>query len=254
MTVVRAGHGGGIDGNNRTYIITDTATGRKYFVKFDGSSENIDAELAGLEMMRAMGVLGVYSAERHDLEPNGIVMAVAGGNLNLSGDLKQAADGGFYGGLTDLKRANYAQLMSLGLLDALLDNPDRHSNNWLVAVDGKDGLDTDGFADYVPLIIDNGLGLAVAEGNRRSYPAHKRDYSAVQYITKGLGRNGIARVILAEVGQDAFDKMVKISLQQAIQALAREYPPGAEIPGGVEALIGRAQQLINAQPSDWKIQ
>jgi DNA polymerase III epsilon subunit-like protein len=238
--------GGGRQGTNKTFRVIDLQTGKVYYYKIDTDKENVDAELAALDLARALGLHGVYPAERHPTKDNVVIMGQAGQNLKL----KKGAD--VYAKENVPAKALVVggpiqQVFDMMVLDAVIHNNDRHGQNFLVAKHQNAGENLPDLG-VMPLIIDNGLGQIIAKREDR----HGRAASPMDFI---LGRSGNNRAreihnrILDAMGPKAFYEMMQISTQQAIQALRRQYPAGANV--DMDALVDRLEELRDADLSVW---
>ena len=242
------GQGGGRTGDNKTYRIVDERTGKVYYYKKDTTKLNIDAELAALELSRALGLHGVYPAERHPTIDNVLVMGTAGQNLKL----KEAPV--VYGmaipNSSDIvEKSPINQVFQFMILDAVMHNNDRHGQNWLVARPQDRGQKYNDLK-YIPLPIDNGLGQII-DTNEARYG--QEELNPMDYILtrNGANRNqGVANELLDHLGSAAFYEMMQLSTQQALQALRRSYPPGSN--PDIDKLVARLEELQNADLKIWR--
>jgi hypothetical protein len=242
------GAGGGRTGENKTYRVVDERTGKVYFYKKDTTGLNIDSELAALEVARALGLHGVYPAERHPTIDNVVVMGVAGQNLKLKESpvvYGQAAPGD-----SDIvEKSPVNQVFQFMILDAVIHNNDRHGQNWLVGRPQDRGQKYKEIR-YIPLAIDNGLGQII-DTNEDRYG--QDELNPVDYIVKRNGANrnqGVSNELLEQLGSAAFYEMMQLSTQQALQALRRSFPPGSN--PSMDLLIDRLEELRNADLKIWR--
>jgi hypothetical protein len=244
--VEETGAGGGRMLTNKTYRVVDLTTGKIYYYKTDTNKENIDAELAAVDLARALGLQGVYPAERIPGVDNGVVLGQAGQNVKLQRSPDALANLGLRGG-DIVDNGPIQQAFNVMVLDAVMHNNDRHGMNFLVGkADGPAGQFEN--LRYVPLVIDNGLGQAIATGdNYRGSPK-----SPVAYIMNPDARvrnEAMQNALLRRLGARGTYEMMQISTQQAIQALRRLYPAGSN--PDIDVLVGRLEELRNADLEDW---
>lgn len=241
--VKRSGYGGGAKGVNLTLIITDTTTGRVYFMKRDTDNPHVRAEVAGAEMARGMGMLGGYYAELHPLHDNVVLMAQAGQNLDINGKIDIA------GALTrdeqKFAQDNPLQAAMMVVQDAALGNVDRHMANYVGVRDRNpiNGQD----AGLLPIAIDNGLAAALHQ-DAYNYNPNIGAATPVEYIQKNKGKSEIGYYLKRVVGEAVFAELIKMSALQAAQTLRRQYPPG-QAPE-LDVLIARLEEIAAASPSD----
>jgi hypothetical protein len=240
------GHrGGGRQSQNETFFVYDQTTGKVYIYKKDTDKRNVDSEMAALEVARALGMHGVYPAERHPKLDNVVVMGYAGQNVkmravpNLFGEEIRNAE-------RVVRESPVKQLFDLMILDAAMHNNDRHGANWLVGKADERGMVLEN-QKYLPLVIDNGLAGVLVPGERsRQTP--------VEYIKNRDAyevRNAdVHAELLRNLGPKAFYEMMQISTQQALQELRRKYPVGTN--PDIDTLIKRIEMLKNADLSDWE--
>ena len=239
--VRESGLGGGADGENVTYFVTDTSTGRKYIYKKDSSRESIDSEIATGHALRALGALGVSWVERNNTADNILVGTFAGENMNLQDAPKNA---GQAVGEYDLVNEGIPQQnLAFAVIDALILNGDRHGQNYMAAKDNKANRGNADVNQWIPFMIDNGIGRLWVDYNGMD------DRPAFDFIKKGKGKSSVPRDFVKKVGYKAFYEMLQISGQQAIQEMRRNMPPGVDIE--VNQLIARLEELLAHPPEDW---
>jgi hypothetical protein len=214
----------------------------------DTDKENVDAELAAVEVARALGMHGVYPAERNAKQDNVIILGQAGQNLKLKAlpkNFNQRVEG--FAARDLVENGNVNQLFNMMVLDAVIHNNDRHGQNFMIAKPENAGEDLKELRDMV-LIVDNGLGQVIATKEGR----HTRENGAVEYITRGPGANrasALYNVMLNALGPKAVYEMMQISTQQGIQALRRDYPVGSN--PNIDKLVDRLEELQNADIAIW---
>jgi DNA polymerase III epsilon subunit-like protein len=245
--VEATGMGGGRRGANKTYRIIDEQTGKVYFYKIDTDKENIDAELAAVDLARALGMHGVYPAEAHPKESNVIVLGQAGQNLKMKKGPKVFAQENV-GPRELVDNGPVNQVFQMMVLDAVMHNNDRHGQNFLVAKPQDRGA---GYRDIanMPLMIDNGLGQVIATKEENYYG---KPVDPVEYIMNPPGRNRAANIhnyVVRALGPKGVYELMQLTTQQAIQELRRMYPAGAN--PDMDKLVSRLERLKNADISEW---
>lgn len=239
--VQRMGLGGGRMGSNKIFKLVDMETGRRYFFKQDEDKRAVDSELAAAAFLRAAGGLGAYLAMRHNSNPNVVITTEAGENLRLGAPPKQGIE--ITQNDTDFVRKGHAaQAMVFAMVDALIDNQDRHMNNYLGAMDDNRGVNAGDRGKIMLLPIDHGLGDA--------FMSPKNAETPFDFLHKGYGRSGIPRDLIRAMGRPAFYDLLQMTGQQALQALRRDYPAG-QAPE-VDIIVQRLEQLLAAPLADWE--
>jgi hypothetical protein len=239
--VERIGIGGGRFGNNMIFKLVDMETGRRYFFKQDEDKKAVDSELAAAAFLRAAGGLGAYLAMRHNSNPNVVITTEAGENLKLGAPPKQGHE------ITPndiefVEKGHAAQAMVFAMVDALIDNQDRHMNNFLGARDDNMGVNAGDRGKLMLLPIDQGLGDVFMSPRNAEDP--------FEFLHKGYGRSGIPRRLLKSMGRPAFYELLQMTGQQALQALRRDYPAG-QAPE-VDIIVQRLEQLLAVPLADWE--
>ena len=245
--VKKTGKGGGRRSTNVTYRVVDEKTGKVYYYKLDTEKENVDSELAALELARALGMHGVYPAERHPTRDNVIIMGAAGQNLKLKeAPVEYGNAAPDYSDIVDYSPIN--QVFQFVVLDAVMHNNDRHGHNWFVARPQNGGEKLNDIR-FMPLIFDNGLGQIIDPQEARY---GQRELDPIEFIMERNAANrnrDVAKKLVQRMGPKAFYEMMQISTQQALQALRRMYPAGSN--PDIDKLIARLEELKDADISSW---
>lgn len=239
--VQRMGIGGGRYGTNRIFKLVDMETGRRYFFKQDEDKRAVDSELAAAAFLRAAGGLGAYLAMRHNSNPNVVITTEAGENLRLGAPPKQGHE------ITPndvdfVRKGHAAQAMVFAMVDALIDNQDRHMNNFLGAMEDNMGVNAGDRGKLMLLPIDQGLGDV--------FMSPKNAETPFDFLHKGYGRSGIPRDLIKSMGRPAYYELLQMTGQQALQALRRDYPAG-QAPE-VDIIVQRLEQLLAVPLADWE--
>lgn len=239
--VQRMGIGGGRYGTNRIFKLVDMETGRRYFFKQDEDKRAVDSELAAVAFLRAAGGLGAYLAMRHNSNPNVVITTEAGENLRLGAPPKQGHE------ITPndvdfVRKGHAAQAMVFAMVDALIDNQDRHMNNFLGAMEDNMGVNAGDRGKLMLLPLDQGLGDV--------FMSPKNAETPFDFLHKGYGRSGIPRDLIKSMGRPAYYELLQMTGQQALQALRRDYPAG-QAPE-VDIIVQRLEQLLAVPLADWE--
>jgi hypothetical protein len=234
--------GGGRYGKNKTWRLVDEETGEVFFFKRDESKKAVDSEIASTAFLRAVGALGAYRAVRHSNEEDIVISNQAGKNLKLKEAPDQAHLVVGRNDMDFIQRGNIAQAVHMAMIDALIDNTDRHMNNFQGARDDLQGVNNGQMNKYMLILIDQGLG--------KVYDDPKAARSPKDFIMKGLGLSGIPKQIKRSIGTEAFYELLQISGQQALQALRREYAPG-QAPE-VDVLVQRLEEMLAHPIEEWR--
>jgi len=245
--VKKTGKGGGRRSTNVTYRIVDEKTGKVYYYKLDTEKENVDSELAALELARALGMHGVYPAERHPKKDNVVIMGAAGQNLKMKeAPVEYGVAAPDSSDIVDYSPVN--QVFQFVILDAIIHNNDRHGQNWFVARPQNGGEKLNDIR-FMPLIFDNGLGQII-DSNEARYGQQELD--PIEFIMESNNANrnrSVAKKLVERMGPKAFYEMMQVSTQQAIQALRRTYPAGSN--PDMDKLVARLEELKDADISAW---
>ena len=225
-TVEKSNMGGGFSGANETYFIKNEKTGETFIFKYELKQENAYKEALAINVLNAFGIEGVSYVAPHQDNPNYVIMTFAGANLNL--DNVSMGEEYDWNEQYEIGQVDVLQSLLIGLFDATALNADRHSQNYLV------GLDE--FGNHVALPIDHGLMMQYGNGYNAMYAPE--DYFSE--LTNELA-TPIIQAIYSNWGSTTLDELLKMSTQQAIQALKRMYPPGQE--PDIDILIQRIERL-----------
>ena len=239
--VERVGIGGGRYGDNKIFKLVDMETGRRYFFKQDENKQAVDSEMAAVAFLRAAGGLGAYLAMRHNSNNRVVITTEAGENLAMAAAPKQGHE------ITPndvdfVRKGHVAQAMVFAMVDALIDNQDRHMNNFLGARDENMGVNAGDRGKLMLLPIDQGLGDVFQSPNNAENP--------FEFLHKGYGRSGIPRDLIKSMGRPAYYELLQMTGQQALQALRRDYPAG-QVPE-VDIIVQRLEQLLAVPLADWE--
>lgn len=224
-TVSKSAQGGGFTGANETYLIKNEETGETFIFKYEDDKKSAYKEALAINVLNAFGIEGISYVAPHQDNPNFIIMTFAGANMNLDDvAMGESYDEEQY----EIGRVDVLQSLLIGLFDAGALNSDRHSQNFLV------GLDE--FGNHISLPIDHGLTLQYDGGLNAFY--RPEDY--FEEVPNELA-SPLIQEIYSNWGPVTLDELLKMSTQQAIQALKRMYPPG-QVPD-IDTLIERLERL-----------
>jgi len=227
-TVKRSDDGGGSTGENETYFVKNQGTGETFIFKYEGEEKNAYTEALAINILNAFGIEGVSFVAPHQDNPNYIVMTFGGANLNLT-DVGQGQN--YDSDQHSMTEADILQSFLIGMFDATTLNGDRHDQNYLV------GLDENGV--HVSIPIDHGLVMPYEySGDQYDYA-----YAPEQYFYRqpNMLATPVIENMLSNWGPEAVDELVKMSTQQALQAIKRMYPAG-QVPK-IDILIKRMERL-----------
>jgi hypothetical protein len=237
--------GGGINGDY-TFIFTDIATGQQFILKKERSEREARAEYEAARIAQAFGIGGRVMTELFPNKPSYLIQTMAGDAVRL--DVKPAdfhAAGGRMGNIEE--RANMVDLIATALLDAVINNTDRHGGNFLAAEADKVGVQGNGHEDIYLLPIDHGFAALLNGGATGGLT------DAPDFIFGGNGRTlgSINRDLARKLGGDAYKELADMSIQQAIQYLQRVN--GGELrPDMLKKVIDRLEALRGIDASRWK--
>ena len=223
-TVEKSGLGGGFTGANETYFIENQSTGEKFIFKYEDQKISAYKEALAINALNAFGIEGVSYVAPHQDNPNYVVMTFAGANLDLTDvGMGEEYDSGQY----EIGYSDAIQNLLIGLFDATAINGDRHQQNYLV------GLDDSG--RHISIPIDHGLAFQF-----KDYDAFYPPEDYFNNVTNELAGPALQEM-LDTWGPATINELLKMSTQQAIQALKRMYPPGQD--PDIDALVRRIERI-----------
>jgi hypothetical protein len=237
--------GGGINGDY-TFIFTDIATGQQFILKKERSEREARAEYEAARIAQALGIGGRIMTELFPGKPSYLIQTMAGDAVRVDakpGDFH--AVGGRMGNIED--RANMVDLVATALLDAVINNTDRHGGNFLAAEADKVGVQGNGHEDVYLLPIDHGFAALLNGGATGGL------VSAPDFIFGGQGRTlgSINKDLARKLGGEAYKELADMSIQQAIQYLERVN--GGELrPDMLAKVIKRLEDLRGIDVDQWK--
>jgi DNA polymerase III epsilon subunit-like protein len=237
--------GGGINGDY-TFIFTDIATGQQFILKKERSQREARAEYEAARIAQALGIGGRVMTELFPNNPAYLIQTMAGDAVRLDAKPDQwGAVGGRMGNIEN--RANMVDLIAVALLDAVINNTDRHSGNFLAAEADKVGVQGNGHEDIFLLPIDHGFAALLNGGATGGLT------DAVNFIFGGNGRTlgSINRDLAKKLGGEAYKELADMTIQQAIQYLQRVN--GGELrPDMLKKVIERLEALRGIDVSQWQ--
>ena len=237
--------GGGINGDY-TFIFTDIATGQQFILKKEKSSREARAEYEAARIAQALGIGGRVMTELYPNNPDYLIQTMAGDAVRLDAKPEQYGQvGGRMGNIED--RANMVDLIATALLDAVINNTDRHGGNFLAAEADKVGVLGNGHEDIYLLPIDHGFAALLNGGATGGLT------NAPDFMFGGNGRTlaNINKALAKNLGADAYKELADMTIQQAIQYLQRVN--GGEIrPDILAKVIGRLEALRGITPQQWQ--
>ena len=251
FSVKRSGSGGGPADTNKTYILRDDATGQLFIYKKELNKEARDAEVATSELMRGLDVLGASYVVPHRTEEDVLVSTFAGSNVNIDPATAVASGSFMYPNESSdivvnrmasdalLAYGNFQQNMAVGLLDAVINNLDRHAGNWMWANDTPNAADKNGM---IIMPIDHGLGMAFEADPDYGDLVDPMDYIFNDAAGAGSKMN-LANRLADTMGEEMYTVLAKMSAQQALQYIEALYPAGVN--PSMDILVGRLNQILN---------
>jgi hypothetical protein len=237
---------GGINGYY-TFLFTDIASGQQFVVKKERSAKEARAEYETARIAQALGIGGRVMTELFPNKPEWLIQTMAGDAVRLDekpdnyAKMRQR----FTGDIAD--RANMVDLVRTALLDAIINNTDRHDGNFQAAQADKVGVQGNGHEDVYLLPIDHGFAAFLNDGATGGL------MSAPDFILGNRGRDlgAINQALGRKLGGDAYKELVDMSIQQAIQYLERIN--GGEIrPAKLAEVIKRMEALRGIDAGQWK--
>jgi hypothetical protein len=237
--------GGGINAAF-TFIFTDIETGQQFIVKKERSEREARAEYEAARIAQAFGIGGRVMTELFPNNSSYLIQTMAGDAVRLDAKPKD------YGDVRNRiknpeDRANMVDLVATALLDAVINNTDRHYGNFLAAEADKVGVQGNGHEDVYLLPIDHGFAAVLNGGATGGL------VSAPNFILEDNGRHlgDINRNLAKKMGGDAYKELADMSIQQAIQYLERVN--GGELrPDMLKKVIDRLEALRGIEASRWK--
>jgi hypothetical protein len=238
--------GGGINGDY-TFIFTDIATGQQFILKKEGSEKQARAEYEAARVAQALGIGGRVMTELFPGKPKFLIQTMAGDAVRVDAkpDIFGNVGRRLGGNIED--RANMVDLVATALLDAIINNTDRHTGNFLAAEADKVGVQGNGHEDVYLLPIDHGFAALLNDGATGGL------MGAPEFIFSGYGRHlgDINQKLIKKLGGEAYKELVDMTIQQAIQHLQRVN--GGEVrPDKLAKVIQRMEDLRGIDAGQWQ--
>jgi DNA polymerase III epsilon subunit-like protein len=238
--------GGGAANAGQTYRVTDIATGQQFIFKGEGSKSQARAEYETARLAAALGIGGRVHTELFAQDPRFLIQTMAGDTLRLDTVPDQYTQVG--GRMGDVAaRANMIDLIAVALMDAVINNTDRHGGNFLAAEADKVGVMGNGHEDIFLLPIDHGYAAALNDGRTSGLK------DAKEFIAQGMGRTvwGLNKELIGKLGAATYKELADMTIQQALQYLKRIN--GGEIrPDKLQMIIERLEELRGITENEWQ--
>lgn len=233
------------------YFVTDIATGQKFIFKRERGKKEAFAEYEVARIAAALGIAGRVHTEQHPLNKQFLIQTFAGDTVRLNGGPTEFANKRGDVGDPDVAadRVNIRDMIGMALLDAVINNTDRHGNNFLVADADLAGVGDNGHENMYIFPIDHGFAAALNSGATGGLT------NPFSFITKGSGRTGgeINQALARKIGATAYQELVNMTLQQALQFLQRADGPGKELsPDTMKIVVDRINALRAVTPDQWE--
>lgn len=230
-------------GINDTFMVTDTTTGQIFFIKKQ-SEEMTMQEIYGNVIGRALGARG---APFVDLADDRRLMITTFGGDGVANALYTERPADVYGwGEDDLyaDNANFtlSDLASIGILDAVIANGDRHMGNFLMTHLGTYGVRGGSFESVLPILIDHGhAGLNRWAGSVEDYLIS--DSPASDIVT-------LLNYRLASMTPEARHALMRQNALRAIERLRAVQDPNMD-QRATDIAIQRLQTVADMTVGDW---
>lgn len=199
------------------YIVTDIATGQRFIFKKEGKASQAKAEQEVALLASGLGINGRVYTELHPLDKKALIQTFAGDTNRKIGGAVLVEN---VMGNSDYKPAKQFHLRNallMNILDALINNTDRHRQNFMVADADALGVEDNGYHNLYIFPIDHGYAAAINDG------ATGGVQNAKKFLTEGSGSTGgkYAKEIAQNIGATAYKDILDMSLQQLEQYLNR---------------------------------
>lgn len=240
-----------------TYMLTDQASGQILFAKLD-TARTTNEEVNDNALARALGMRGAAFVAKNE---GGDIMftTFAGNGIRNATDLRRASDSGIGWGQAASKADQFAlsDVVSMAILDAVIRNGDRHSNNWLVAhLDTygiKDPNNADNFETKIPLAIDHGhaqLQRMIDSGDITG---------AADRLARGAGGGGgggggaieMFGARMRALSVETRTIAIRAAAEAGIARLESLRPPGMS-DSVYDTMIARLTEIRDAPSSTWR--
>lgn len=228
--------GGGI---NTTHRFKHNVTQQTIWIKSEKYDITANAEIYSSELANALGIQGVPIVERFDKDTRGLFLNGAGEDIRGKESAVIARDANLNADKF-VERLPLIGIIKFGILDAIIDNSDRHKGNYLLREKATYGVESNGYDDWNILPIDHGyaqvfLGFGATEVNKFMYRGGKSDLN--RELMKRMGRENYKEMFLKAVrdGQEAYLGM---------------YGKNPNVPER-KTVADRMQEILDWSDADW---
>jgi DNA polymerase III epsilon subunit-like protein len=236
------------EGVNFTVKAIHRSSGQEFIFKKEAGSNTANAEIVGSILGRSMDMLGASYVERSNVSDDVIIMTYAGDSI-----LQEGVSGGAAIISGDERRVKTSPLsrMKQMIIDAVLENVDRHNGNYNLSKDNSLGSLPSGTSeDYHILPIDHGHCQFFWYDSDRYDNAE----TPFEFLLNGGGSaGGLYGSTMQDLGDDVTKAIVDVSIQQLLQRIKREASsPGKEIPDSqIQGIINRLVEMQAMTSLHW---
>ena len=238
--------------SSHNFFVTDKATGQRFIFKKEKDAQSAAAEAEAARIIAGLKIGGRVFTELHPDDPTVMVQTFAGDTLRLVGAPKDFADvrGDANNANVASKRAALVDLVRMGILDAVINNTDRHYGNFKFAEADVAGVGNNGHEDAYIIPFDHGYAAALNE-NKSGNMIRARDF-ALRIEDHGRHGGQIVQKAAEGMGAAAYKKLVDMSVQQLIQYLER-LEPGQMREPQKKRILDRLKEIEAITEAEWRI-
>lgn len=235
--------GAGINSQQNVRLI-HKATGQVFYLKRERTKTEANAEFASNQLGRALGISGIPLVEKSNTDPLALIMSNAGDSLDWVRDPRVAnREADNPDNLAD--KGAIVDLVSMGVLDAVINNTDRHSGNFLIGDVDRGNVKANGDEELQLLPIDQGFAKAFAGGGMRD---------PLAYMSGGDGRAGgeVNKALAKAVGATTYKELVDNAVLRATRAIDSGEFMSQITPVQKTIVLGRLATLAGVSVAEWK--
>jgi hypothetical protein len=209
-------------------IAIDIATGQKFIFKKEKYASQVKAEQEVAAIASGLGIHGRVFSVVHPLNDRVVVQTFAGDTNRKAGDVQLyqefMVDSGWNQVLDEnvVKQVNIKNAIVMNILDAIVNNTDRHRQNFMMADVDALGVADNGHENLYIFPIDHGYAAAI-NGGATSSPKNAKKFLLAKADPHSDGREGgiLAQAVAKNIGPVAYKDILDMSLQQLEQYLNR---------------------------------
>jgi hypothetical protein len=235
------------------FFVTDIATGQRFVLKREGSSQRALAEAQAAEIIKAFNIGGRYSAEVFPDSPSHVLLTFAGDALRVDGSVEN-----FESSQLDIydeapNRAAMIDTIAMTLVDAVISNTDRHDGNFMVVEADLVAVEDNGHENLFVIPIDHGYA-GLLNGGDTGDAVDVESFLLGQDSWMARDGGALVRNIGRLTGGFVHKQIIDRSVTRAIESLKKMQEDGSSVIGRnmYSRVISRLEEILGIELDEWK--